>query len=119
MSSHEQNECLTENQSPKGPDPLQTGYEFYQEKYFNFVKHIKNITTYYPGLNTWYHRLEGVDFAVFIQIVGPQIEDKTPRQILEKFALDEDFQLDSIKDADLDKIERYIQLFQVMLEEEV
>ena len=119
MSASEQNNVSIESQSQTGPEPLETGFEFFYQKYLNFIKHIKHVSSYYPGLNTWYHRLEGVEFAVFISIVGPEIEDKTPREIMEKFGKDEGFHLDYIKEDDLNKIERYIQLFQVMLEEEV
>ena len=116
MSENELSNVSIENQLQTAPDPLQTGYEFYHEKYLNFVKHIFKVSIYYSGLKDWYHRLEGVEFDVFIQIVGPEIENKTPRQIVEKFAKDENFQIENIKEDDLNKVERYIQLFQVMLE---
>ena len=117
MSVKNQNNDLTESQSQTEPEPLQTGYEFYNEKYTNFVAHICKVAGYNAGLKNWYHRLEGVEFSMFISIVAPEIENKTPREIIEKFAEDENFKIACIKEADLNKIERYIQLFQVMLED--
>ena len=117
MSENELSNVSIENQLQTAPDPLQTGYEFYNEKYTNFVAHICKVAGYNAGLKNWYHRLEGVEFSMFISIVAPEIENKTPREIIEKFAEDENFKIACIKEADLNKIERYIQLFQVMLED--
>jgi hypothetical protein len=91
-------------------------YDFYESKYKNFIDHVKKISIYYAEIQSWYHKLEGVNFDVFINIVESTIMNGSPKQIIDNFAEEEGFDTRNVSPNDLDKLERYIMLFKIMLE---
>ncbi len=67
------------------------------------------------GLHSWLAKLKSLNFSLFMSILETQLAENVVDEVIQNFAEEEGFSLDSIKGEDLHKIKRYITLFQSML----
>jgi hypothetical protein len=88
-----------------------TTYEWFESKFENLKAHLQKIDAYQPEIGLWLSKLEIISFPMFLEIFQSNCEDETPRQMIMRFAEKESFNIKKIKDDDLNKLERYIELF--------
>jgi hypothetical protein len=101
----------------KRSEPISDGYGFYRQKYTNFQKHVETIADYNPKVQAWSQTLSNMDFAVFLEFAMSRIDPKgDPKELIQKIATEESFDLAEIQYDHLDKLERYIELFQTLCE---
>lgn len=113
-----------ENDSMQNQDriyPLQTTFEYYSEKYTNFKKHVEKIADYYPDVAKWSKHLNSIHFAMFVNIIELKLaatlesSQDNMNDLFENEMIDNGINFEMIKDADMDKLYKYIKLFEIML----
>ena len=105
--------------------------ELYEEKFKNFIAHVEHISNYYPEILPWFEKLKTADLTLFISVAQMEgifslaIEYHKNNNILkrngeccliiEKFAIQNEFDQHKILEGDIIKLCRYCQLFTVIL----
>lgn len=114
MQSIKPESALTQNQDRIYP--LQTTFEYYNEKFVNFKNHVKKISMYYPDVEEWYHNLNKINFAMFVNLVESKLSDyENIHALFDDQMAEYAINHEMIKDEDLDKLHKYMSLFEIML----
>jgi len=101
-----------------------TDNQWVAAKYNNFRLFVRSLAPQEPTLLEWSHWLDKLPMAVFLAggdgelkgVRGAADDDRRAAEaglVLERWALDYQFQLERISDADKEKLRRYISLFSI------
>ena len=131
MSSSRKNNVAVGNPALSLPTPAgsSTTCEFSDadwvaQRYLNFRHHVRGLVPQEPKLLEWSLWLDKLPLSVFLAggdgelkgVRGAAGDDKRAAEagvVLERWALDYQFELDRISDADKEKLRRYISLFSI------
>jgi len=101
-----------------------TDHAWVLSKYVNFRQHVRSLVAQEPKLLEWADWLDKLPMAVFLAggdcelagVRGASTDDKRAEEaglVLERWALQYDFDLERIFETDRDKLRRYISLFSI------
>jgi len=101
-----------------------TDHDWVNGKYRNFRHHVRGLVAQEPKLLEWADWLDKLPLSVFLAggdgelkgVRGAADDDRRAAEaglVLERWALDYQFELDRISDADKEKLRRYISLFSI------
>ena len=101
-----------------------TDHEWVLSKYVNFRGHVRGLVAQEPKLLEWSLWLDKLPLSVFLAggdgelagVRGASTDDKRAEEaglVLERWALQYDFDLERITTADTEKLRRYISLFSI------
>ena len=105
------------------PRPV-SDHEWVLSKYVNFRGHVRGLVAQEPKLLEWADWLDKLPLSIFLAggdgelkgVRGAADDDRRAAEaglVLERWALDYEFQLERISDADKEKLRRYISLFSI------
>ena len=120
--------CFAEGPGLSQPAPaastMISDHEWVAQRYFNFRAFVGSLVAQEPALASWVTWLDELPLRVFLAggdhelkgVRGAATDDKRAEEaglVLERWALQYDFDLERIFETDRDKLRRYILLFSV------